>query len=306
MEEVHVPVALLLDPDLAATAKLLWCMLQLKEPSGLSRHTVHKGMAQLEAAGWLDPTPIRGAPAVALPADLLREAQLRAQAKLLYGALQLVSERTTYTKLSQLTGASPNTVKQGVRSLAVARWLQLRTGNKFAPIHFTLRNPVYERQQGEVEEAQVRLAENLYSGEALMRECLDLLVVSDEFEDNARPGFLVNPYTDQRLEFDRYYPPRVAVEFNGPQHDGPTEKFPDQEAAWKQMGRDLIKAGICARRGITLITLSPEELDPERIRAKLQGLLPLRDLKEHQPLVRYLESECADYRRRARRWKVRC
>lgn len=55
-----------------------------------------------------------------------------------------------------------------------------------------------------------------------MREYLSLMIDSGEFEDNAAPGFLVNPLTDERLQFDRFYPPGVAFEFNGPQHYGAT------------------------------------------------------------------------------------
>lgn len=59
-----------------------------------------------------------------------------------------------------------------------------------------------------------------------MREYLSLLVDSDHFEDNATPGFLVNPLSGEELQYDRFYPPRVAFEFNnGPQHDGPTALY---------------------------------------------------------------------------------
>lgn len=45
----------------------------------------------------------------------------------------------------------------------------------------------------EVAQAQLRLQESEFRGEAIMKEYLSLLIDSDEFEDNARPGFLVNP-----------------------------------------------------------------------------------------------------------------
>lgn len=41
---------------------------------------------------------------------------------------------------------------------------------------------------------------------------------------NASPGYLINPYTGERMQFDRYYPPGVAIEFQGAQHDGPTKR----------------------------------------------------------------------------------
>lgn len=69
-----------------------------------------------------------------------------------------------------------------------------------------------------------------------MKEFLSLVVDSDRYEDNATPGFLVNPFTRERLELDRFYPPSVAFEFNGPQHYGATELFSEEQATM-QRGR---------------------------------------------------------------------
>lgn len=44
-----------------------------------------------------------------------------------------------------------------------------------------------------------------YRGQALMREFLSDLVASTDFLDDARPGFLINPFTGERMEYDRYY-----------------------------------------------------------------------------------------------------
>ncbi len=132
-----------------------------------------------------------------------------------------------------------------------------------------------------------------------MREYLTLLVDSDDFEDDASPGFLVNPFSDERLELDRFYPPGAAFEFNGPQHYGATDRFPDKDVA-KQRGRDHLKIGICMSKGIHLHGIHAEDLTLETMRRKAGAVLPLRDLSGHEPLVAFLEAVARRYRRAAR------
>ncbi|MCL5046222.1 MAG: helix-turn-helix domain-containing protein [Actinobacteria bacterium] len=325
---VKVPGSILLDWHLVGSAKLLWMILQLRARndhasissallearSGLARHTVLRGLARLESAGWL-PT-IRNSRHITLqswvsvPGDLLLDSRVGIQARLLHGILQLTpgfrspTGQFTYSELSCLTRVSPNTLKHAVRALQDKGWLQISQRNKFSPIHFSLRNPAAERREGEVVEARRRLEEASFVGEALMREYLSLIVDSDEFDDNATPGFLVNPFTGEEMQFDRYYPPRVAFEFNGPQHYGPTALYPKEADIRKQQGRDYIKIGISATRGIKLVVIHPEDLTLEVMRQKVDGLLPLRNLDGHEPLIACLESVSRAYRRKARhdRW----
>src|SRR5690606_2563656 len=124
-------------------------------------------------------------------------------------------------------------------------WLATTQASQQAPIRFTLINPAETEARRELARVERRLAKEKFKGEGLMRALLSLLVDLDVFEDNASPGFLVNPLTDERLQFDRFYPPSVAFEFNGPQHYGETELY-SAEHAREQRARDLIKIGICA------------------------------------------------------------
>src|SRR5690606_5703483 len=172
--------------------------------------------------------------------------------------------------------------------------------NQLAPIRFRLRNPVAEERAQELEWVKRRIERAPFLGEALMREYLSLIVDSEDFEDDAAPGFLVNPLTGERLQLDRYYPVGVAFEFNGPQHYGETELFSAEEASMQRV-RDYIKAGICAERGITLVVVHPEDLSLERMRRIVGNLLPLRDLHGQTPVIRYLESRSRTYRKFARR-----
>lgn len=321
---VKVPSRLLLDRHLAATAKLLWMVLQERprvEPvratrtlvsvcGGLTRPTVVRGLAQLESAGWLSGRTNGGddeCPHALIPAELLQERRVGVLGRLVYGVLQLTSGyrscsgEFTYSGLTELAGASRNALKQAVRALAQHGWLQISQRNKFAPIYFSLDNPVAQLREQAVAALKAHLAEAPFLGEALMRAYLSLLVDSHEYDDDASPGYLVNPFTGEEMQFDRYYPPRVAFEFNGPQHYGPTARFSSEMEARKQQGRDYIKIGIAVQRGIRLVIVHPEDLSLATMQRKVAGLLPLRSLDGDAHLITFLESVSRAYRRKARR-----
>lgn len=324
---VQVPVSLLLDPVLSPSAKLIWMVMRLQRDggetrpallearSGLSRKTVIKGLAQLAVTGWLAAAagvpagathPSPSGPTIHYPCDLLVDRRVGLQGRLLFGLLQLTpgfrdpDGQFTYAGLSGLAGTSLPTVRRAVEELARAGWLRTARKHQLAPIHFSLDHPGVARGEAEVARARRRLEEAPFYGEALMREYLSLLVDSDQFEDNAAPGFLVNPWTDERMELDRFYPPGVAFEFNGPQHYGATDRF-SAEAAARQRGRDYMKLGICVTRGIKLVVIHAADLSLETMRQKVGQVLPLRDLTGHEQLVAFLESVSRRYRLAARR-----
>jgi len=128
-----------------------------------------------------------------------------------------------------------------------------------------------------------------------MQEYLSLLIDSDQFTENARPGFLVNPQTGERLELDRFYPEGVAFEFNGTQHYRETGRFSQAEADAQHL-RDLIKAGICLYRGIHLVIIRTEGLALQGMIRRIDQSLPLRNLAGHEPLIDLLEDASLTYR----------
>lgn len=316
---IRVPKQVMLHRGLNATAKLLWIILAMESPtftqipprrvlqarSGLSGPSVTKGLVDLKDAGLLRPLPLgRGNHDwAALPQGLLLDRRLGPQAKLMYAFIQLLPDffiqtvTTTYRDLCSLTDLSSNTVKDAIKHLSDLRWIASSQANRRRPLVLTLRQP--EEVGRTISVARQRLDRAPFMGEALMREYLTLLVDSDEYDDDASPGFLINPYTGEEMQFDRYYPPYVAFEFNGPQHYGPTELYPNEEEARKQQGRDLIKRGICASRGINLIYIHPEDLSLEGMLRKVQGLLPVRSLDGQEELIAFLESRARPYRRKA-------
>ncbi|MFZ5823499.1 MAG: hypothetical protein ACOY94_04045, partial [Bacillota bacterium] len=120
----------------------------------------------------------------------------------------------------------------------------------------------------------------------------------DDYQDNASPDWLLNPYTRELMELDRYYPTAgVAVEYNGDQHYAETDLATFEETV-RQVGRDAMKAFICRARGIELAIIQPEDLSLKRIDHKLPGRLPRRDLEGMEPLVAALEEMAAEHRER--------
>lgn len=322
---VRVPASLLLDRDLLSSTQLVGMLIRLHGgpvdskrlvvESGLNRETVLKAVTTLGGTTlpWLTPSRPEGPEKardlnqyVSLPNDLLTDRRLHPQAKVLYGILHLTpgfrdqSGQFSYPRLRSLTGRSIDPLKEAVKALVQTGWLHTAQANKLAPIRYTLRHPRLERDATEVAEARQRLEEAPFRGEAIMREYLSLLVDSEAFEDDAAPGFMVNPWTGERLELDRYYPPHVAFEFNGPQHYRATERFSAADVS-RQRGRDFMKIGICVENSIHLVVLQAEDLSLQAMLEKVRPLLPLRDLSHHEGLVAFLESISRRYRRSAQR-----
>lgn len=318
---VMARVSLLMAPALSPTAKLIWLVRSidrhdapvqpslLARRSGAGRNTVVRALAELSARGWYAMGQRRSGTGVhpdtatiPMPVALLAKRGLGARAKLLYGQLQLTagfrypSGKFTFASLAAQLGCSLPTVRKSVRELEAKEWLTVTQKTERSPVEFSLCSP----GDAEAAAARRRIARGGWKGEAIMRECLTLLVESDHFEDNATPGFLVNPNTKERMQLDRFYPPRgefggVAFEFNGPQHDGPTKLFSAESAA-NQRARDLMKIGICITEGITVVVVHPEDLSLEAIKHKVGKLLPLRRLEGHERLIAYLESRTQHYR----------
>lgn len=305
--------------------------------TGLSRPTVRKALKELGASGWLErftqgadassedanrsstvevPGSMRATEpvgsgilhrTVSLPEHLITASNLLPVSKVLYGLLALFAQASNprehhfrYTKLQKLTGWSIQRVHSAVRELTGSGWLQISQDHRLAPVRYTVTDPLLARSLRELEAMRRRLEKAKFRGEAIMREYLNLLVDSDQFEDDAAPGFLVNPLSGERLQFDRFYPPRVAFEFNGPQHYAPTALYSAQEVA-SQQARDFIKMGICSARGIVLRIVHPEDLSLTAMKEKIDTLLPLRDLRFEGPRIAHLESVARSYRRAARR-----
>jgi len=329
LQAIEVPLALLLSKDLTPAAKLLWIRLRfdavhrphrshspcrLAERTGLARSTIYEALRQAAQAGWLIPHTDKrsgkrrwktACPApqprgfARIPVDLIRAADtLRPQAILCYGILQALPDFNgrgmagsfKWAQLRELTGLHLRTLKRAVRELADAKWIALAQEHRKAPVRFRLQHADEAYQV----EAERRLERAAFVGESIMREYLTLMVPTGECEDGARPGFLVNPATGERMEFDRYYPVhRVAFEFNGKQHYEAGGRFTKEEVA-AQKKRDELKRQICRQQGIRLVVVHAEDLTLKGMLKKLEevgDLLPRRSLRLYKRTIRYLD-EC--------------
>jgi len=303
---VRVPISRLLDAEMTPATKLIAIALRLnpaatpgeiQEQTGLSRPTVER---------WIDKVPRTnpGGPKAIIPSALLADRKVGTQAKVVYGLLQAIpsfrgrSGQFTYDSLSLPTGLSANTLRRAMADLAGAGWVSLRQSSRVSPITFSLGTPELRRSQFTAAVAKRRLKRSHHAGEAIMQEYLSLLIDSTQFTDNARPGFLINPLTGERMEFDRLYRENVAFEFNGGQHYGATELV-TQASSDSQHLRDLIKAGICLYRGIQLVIIHAEDLSVRGMLKKIGQTMPLRSLVGQAPLIELLEEASLPYRAEA-------
>jgi len=318
IQTLWVPFSVLNESSHSANTLLIWLLLD-RQPSGTASPLTNTRLGKLSG---LDPETIAAARArltqaplapcsarpqrscAAIPWLLLTSADVSAIARLLYGRLQGVPNfdhqggSFTYAALSRLTGISDDALRRAVAELVATGWLTIAQANRKSPLNFTLRNPVSARIRARISSIRRRVRSAQPRGEALLREFLTLLIALDQYEENAAPDFLINPYTGELMELDRYYPTvGVAVEFNGAQHYEETDLATFGETV-KQVGRDAMKAFICKARGLELAIIHPEDLGLEAIDRKIPGRLPRRDLQGMEPLVAALEAMASDYRER--------
>lgn len=319
---VEVPADLLRDPAVSPHAKLIWLFLrrsgsarpsQLIVGAGMAPHTVRRCLAQLTAAGWAAPAPGGGAQAcvphtsghlLQIPAELLASGA-GVHSRLLYGLLQLLPGQFTYRELEQLAGVRRHTITRAVADLVRTGFLATKQQHQHAPFEFELllpQAPPAPKPGAGLGGARRRIELAPHKGEQIMREWLSLLVDSRQFEDGAYFGWLINPLTGEQLQLDRFYShpaPGVGFEFNGRQHDGPTELFPSEEGARQQRARDLMKIGLCCLKGIPVVIVQIDDLSLEGMRRKVGALLPLRDLSGQDRLIRFLQQKSQNHRENA-------
>lgn len=300
-----------------------YCRVSLRDlgaASGIkSKGTLRAHLETLAARQWVSIHNEPGLPStfilrgprrgrgVAIPVSLVKHPQLSSTAKGLY--VTVAAYRPTgqagwavsQARLAEAVGLkSVTTVRSLVDELCRAGWLRLsRPGRVYS---FEPSDPHLAARHAVLNQVLRRIKRENFKGEALMKEMLSVLIADDNFEDNARPGFLVNPLTGERLEFDRWYiNARVAFEFNGDQHYRPTDSYPDEEEVRRQRARDLMKAALAQQQGIRLVTVHPGDLTFERLGRLTAGLLPVRQPVAEDPVVRKLNHLSSTYRRRAGR-----
>jgi hypothetical protein len=238
-------------------------------------------------------------PSTAIADSVIVSRKLPPEAKALYCVLRQRSRATGRCRLTQsdlAMAAGIRTVKTLRRHLAILSALGLVRVTRRG--EYVVSDPAAVSAAASLPTVQKRLQDAHFRGEALMREWLNLLVARDDFQDGARPGFLVNPTTAERMEYDRWYPPDAAFEFNGFQHSGPTERYPSEAEAHERRARDLIKLGLSTEREVALVIIRGEDLSYGAMVAKInsRARLPLRPDTAHSAVAGFLEKQSVRYR----------
>ncbi len=227
-----------------------------------------------------------------LPETLLSDKGISPLAKYLYVVTQ-IGQPVSVAALSKLSGISRPTVSRLCKQLAKQGWIyNVRKGSISTPVP-AIPNAVQEQMSTEL---YAGLSAAPLKGEYLLRKWLEYLILSTDYIDNARPSFLQNPVTGERLEYDRFYPCGVAFEYMGAQHYGPTEAFPDVAQFRETRVRDVIKRGLSEENGITLVYITSDDLTLQAMLKKIPEGLPRRQVDPKGPYVKALEQASAEYR----------
>jgi len=220
-----------------------------------------------------------------IPHELLDSSSLTVPARFIYVSLW-GSPGRSMRGLSAVTGYHHHAVKVHCDLLQKAGWADMQRKRTGYVVFATIPREVQERLATEF---LAFLDTCAYVGESVTRAWRDVLVADHGFVDNFRPDFLRNPRTGQAMEYDMYEPQRrLAIEYNGPQHYGPTLMFPDPREYQEQRTRDLVKQGLSAEHGIRLITIEARDLTLKGMLAKLDGL-PLKRYDPSGPCIKMLE-----------------
>jgi len=333
--EVLVPDTLWQNRSLLDGAKLLWCYFvavigagkkqfsyaELRKAMRISQNSLLKYLGQLQQHGWLQyrkaglrsvvvkvAQPV-GMAFLRVPTDLLLEEDLPRGAIWVWSVIQRESGKAlSYKDLQKMTGYTQPTLSKYLRLLREREWLvgDHRRVNRFMAFHLQASNPREAVRQAQIKELEkiieaAKYREGYSQGQCIAARMLMLALEEGSVIENAELTGLDNPITGGKMHVDMLVPQfNFAIEFQGRQHDGPTKRYPDVEEYKSRRVRDLVKRGLAAELGITLITIRPADLSFQRIRELASRFVPIKkDLSDQWHLIEYLEFRAAEYRRKA-------
>lgn len=209
------------------------------------------------------------------------------------------SKPTNLGDLVRKVGFGRQRVVAGCRRLVKAGWLRLGPhGRHLKPICWV----PHKQQRVLVAELESDYDMAPLGGEFLMGSLLAFWVDCPRIISNARPDFLLNPETGERLELDRYIKGILGAEFNGIQHYNETRRFNSKQVGNIQ-AHDLMKLGMCQKVGIPLISVATADLSVEGMRRLLPPGIPLRCVDVEEPYARGLDKVCAGYRNKVAKFQ---
>ena len=332
---VTVPDSLWADRSLPEGAKLIWCYMQAlvhvrteftpKEialTTGVSLPSLHRYLHALELLGWLvvDRVGLRRldcevhtrdeGPHLILPSDLLFDRRLPRGACWVWGAIGRAGGQFDYGTLAQLTGYSRETVASCTGALIDSGYL-VGGSSRIArqTIHrYRGANPHAVRRALEVQDLSngLRVAKETpgYSqGQYILARLIKLMSPGINISENAELTGLDNAETGGRMHCDILLPDqKLAIEYHGNQHAGPTDLYPSVEQFRSLRQRDLLKRGLLQELGLDLVVIWAWELGRARIREVLGHRIPfVDDLSGQWHLVDFLDRQAERIRRAAAR-----
>jgi len=332
---VTVPDRLWADRRIPEGAKLVWCYVsalahqrgeftlkELRQGVGISLPSLRKYLATLSRAGWIACERIslravrcrtlgseRG-PHLTLPSDILFDPRLPRGACWTWALILRMGGRFEYRELRKFTGYSQDTLSRHVRELIAHRWLVGGPTRKARRVVYTFRgaNPHAVRRAQELRELErglqaARSTPGYSQGQYILARMLREMFPGLEIFENVEITGLDNIETGGRMHVDIYISShRLAVEFHGSQHAGPTELYPSVEEFHARRRRDLLKRGLCQEKGIELVPLWAKDLSCEGILRALGHRLRYKGVSEDRwHIIHFLEQRAEWYRKAASR-----
>lgn len=338
--EVHVPDQLWRDRTLPEGAKHFWCVLrlmretrlgsrilvttfsELRVETGASHNSIIKYFEVLESAEWLRVTRLgrsrlrveigwpRGASFLRLPEDILKDRKLPHAARWIWGVIRRHGRQFDYRQLMELTGYSHNTLTHHLKLLREQGWLE--GDHRFAArrkrFDLAVANPPEERRQAELAKllkaAQLVERTDRYSWGQFLTEQMVLLRAQAHVVRNGAASWLANDETGAWLECDvLLLKHKAVIEFQGPQHDGPTDRFSDPRQVAALQKRDQLKRERCRLAGFRLGEIRAQNLGFPAIDQILkQAGVPVQPVPDEKRYVHaVLEYYAAQYRAAAER-----
>jgi len=191
---------------------------------------------------------------------------------------------------------SPNTVRSSCRKLISKGWaakMNLPDGRRRLIIPMLPESV----EASAAERVTVERGSVAKVGEWIMLCFLDCKIECVEYIDGARPDWLRNQETGKRMEFDRLYTElKVAFEFQGEQHYGTTDLFPDQGQFEQLQKRDNLKAWLCARHQYTYVEIRAGDLTSAGMDLKIPPHVPRKLSRPDSPLIAKLEEFGTGYK----------
>ena len=235
--------------------------------------------------------------------ELYQTEDIRLEAKSVFSAVYYMHP-ANLTELCAKAGIGRYAAVNSCRLLVERGWMRLvRTKGKGTAVRPICWVPK-EHQEKMAQQLKTEYDLAPLAGEFLLGKLVELWIDAPGCVSNARPGFLVNPATKERLELDRYIPGLIAFEHNGLQHYVTTEMYADDEALAQRRARDLIKAALCAQMEIPLVTVTAQDLDVRQFRDRLPATLLLHYVDLNEPYATSLDRLCSAYRKKAQASKA--